>query len=38
MMNEKEEHERKSIEKQIQRNDWPNKKELIDKNRNSCER
>ena len=36
-MNEKESHERKSIEKQTQRNDWPNKKEVRGKYRNSCE-
>ena len=38
MMNEKEDHERKSIEKCIKREDWPNKKEAIDKDKNSCER
>ena len=38
MMNEKEDHERKSIEKCTQRDDWPNKKEAIDKDKNSCER
>ena len=31
MMNEKEDHERKSIEKCTQINDWPSQKETIDK-------
>ena len=38
MINEKEDHERKSIEKCTQRDDWPNQKEAIDKDKNSCER
>ena len=38
MMNEKEDHETKSIEKCTQRNDWPNHKEAIDKDTNSCEK
>ena len=38
MMNEKEDHERKSIEKCTQRDDWSNQKEAIDKDKNSCER
>ena len=38
MINEKEDHERNSIEKCTQRDDWPNQKEAIDKDKNSCER
>ena len=34
MMNEKEDHETKSIEKCTQRNDWPNQKDAIDKDIN----
>ena len=29
---------KKSIEKCTQRDDWPNQKEAIDKDKNSCER
>ena len=39
MINEKDDHERKSIKKCKQRDDWPNQKEAIDKDKkNSCER
>ncbi|WZZ50305.1 hypothetical protein YC2023_050412 [Brassica napus] len=38
MINEKEDHERKSIEKCTQRDDWPYQKEAKDKDKNSCER
>ena len=38
MMNEKDDHKRKSIEKCTQKNDWPNQKEAIYKDINSHER
>ena len=38
MRSEKEDHERKSIKKCTQRHDWPNQKEAIDKDKNSCKR
>ena len=38
MINEKEDHGIKSIEKCTQRDNWPNQKEAIDKDKNPCER
>ena len=38
MMNEKGDHKIKSIEKCTRRDDLPNQKEEIDKDKNSCER
>ena len=37
MINEKEDHETKSIVKWTQPNIWPNQKEIIDKDIKSCE-